>query len=214
MPVAIKLIVFFVALFFIIVALISHIYQLKDRIAEKDDRIQELSCVNDLTQLNIHHFGNTLTWLQRQVDREGGEIIHYMNQNIETSLAKNEGYHSLRDEMIFVKNYFLTVQSIFPNTLEFEIPDDETIQKFKDVNIFYMSIQLLCENSLIHGIQQRDSPKGFIRVIITDIDNAFRIIVEDDGVGLSGKNSTDTKLDRNRGFGKYGKGTKIFEKNI
>ncbi len=200
------IIIVFITLFFLIIGLINYIAQLNDKIAMKEDRIRELGSVNSLTQLNLHHIGNTLQWIQTKLDDEGASIVNYMFQNIGINLRKYEGYHSLKDELLFVKNYFLTVQSIFPDTLEFQIPDDETLKKMEDVQIFYMSIQLLCENSFKHGIQRRRPVHGFIKVEIEETPTNFRIIVEDNGVGFPAKNAV---LPHSSNDWSYKKGTKV-----
>jgi sensor histidine kinase YesM len=56
-----------------------------------------------------------------------------------------------------------------------------------------MTIQLLTENAILHGICKRRRSEGTVRITSAKLAHGYRVTVEDNGVGFSGELPADGK---------------------
>ena len=110
----------------------------------------------------------------------------------------------LQDELERL-NYYLELEKIrFGNKLTFTIDVDPTLVQ-QQPEIPNMVIQPVVENALWHGLLPANR-NGNLHISFAKIDNAIRVIVEDDGIGVneskrrkrSGHNSLGIQMIRER----------------
>ena len=70
------------------------------------------------------------------------------------------------------------------NRFDYEIEMDDDL---RDVLIPSMITQPFLENAVEHGFKELSDRKGKINILITEVDNALQIKIEDNGTGLSEK---------------------------
>jgi len=136
------------------------------------------------SQINPHFLFNTLNSvasLIRTNPEQARAMVYRLSNILRRLLRRHDHLNALREELSFIEDY-LTIEmvrfgsklrfekDIAPETLEWMVPS--------------MLLQPIVENSIRHGI----SPKvegGVIRIRSSVVDGKLRILVEDDGVGIT-----------------------------
>lgn len=160
-------------------------YQKRKRLQELEkNRLQVNAIVN---QLNPHFINNALQWVQIRAyqDAETVSVISRLGENIRVvfkNSRQKKAFHSLRDEMQLVRNYLYIQKKRFGDHLEYRLPSPEIMEKFGEIMVPLMQVQIHCENAVEHGIRNKETP-GKVEVRLIDKDPYLHIIVEDDGVG-------------------------------
>ncbi len=104
-----------------------------------------------------------------------------MRQILENTL---DNQVSLAEEKTLMENY-LEIQKVrMGNRFDYEIEMDDDL---RDVLIPSMITQPFLENAVEHGFKELSDRKGKINILITEVDNALQIKIEDNGTGLSEK---------------------------
>ena len=135
-------------------------------------------------QVNPHFLFNTLGTIDSLCEEDPAkaqevirELSEYMSRNLRSFSEKQ--LVPFRDEMEQVALYLKIIQVRFPNIrIETDIRTEE----------FYippLTIQLLAENAILHGICKRRRSEGLLRITSSKIVNGFRVTVEDNGVGFT-----------------------------
>ena len=135
-------------------------------------------------QVNPHFLFNTLGTIDSLCEDDPAkaqevirELSEYMSRNLRSFSEKQ--LVPFRDEMDQVALYLKIIQVRFPNIrIETDIRTEE----------FYippLTIQLLAENAILHGICKRRRSEGTLRITSSRIVNGYRVTVEDNGVGFT-----------------------------
>jgi tetratricopeptide (TPR) repeat protein len=91
---------------------------------------------------------------------------------------------SLAEEKTLMENY-LEIQKVrMGNRFDYTIEMDDDL---RDVLIPSMITQPFLENTVEHGFKELSNRKGKINILISEVDNALQIKIEDNGTGLSEK---------------------------
>ncbi|MGE0635471.1 MAG: histidine kinase [Bacteroidia bacterium] len=91
---------------------------------------------------------------------------------------------SLAEEKTLMENY-LEIQKVrMGNRFDYEIEMDDDL---RDVLIPSMITQPFLENAVEHGFKELSDRKGKINILISEVDNALQIKIQDNGTGLSEK---------------------------
>lgn len=91
---------------------------------------------------------------------------------------------SLAEEKTLMENY-LEIQKVrMGNRFDYEIEMDDDL---RDVLIPSMITQPFLENAVEHGFKELSDRKGKISILISEVDNALQMKIEDNGTGLSEK---------------------------
>ena len=140
-----------------------------------------------ISAFNPHFINNSLYWVQAKYydDPEMTSMISSLSTNmyyIFEKAKKGIAVHKLENELQLVENY-ITIQNIrFKDFFKYIPPDEETIAKYKDIDIIVMQIQIHVENAIEHGL--RNNPgESFVKVEITEDENYYIITVIDNGIG-------------------------------
>ena len=146
--------------------------------------LQIQSLVN---QLNPHFINNALQWVQVRVfkDTEAVDVIGKLAENIkivfQNSIHKRV-HHSLREEMVLVRNYLIIQQKRFGDKLQYTIPEETELEAVQGVHVFLMCCQIHVENAVEHGLRNKEG-EGKVSLQIEDQELYIHITIEDDGIG-------------------------------
>ncbi|NLY19133.1 MAG: histidine kinase [Clostridiaceae bacterium] len=141
------------------------------------------------SQLNPHFLFNTMETIYWKVmaltgkPNEATKMIGNISDILHYSLDSDGDMPTLMEEISITKSY-LEIQSVrYRNQFEavWDYPSD-----IKDIRIVKLILQPLVENSIYHGIRQKD---GFslIRVRIRQVGELLKIAVTDSGIGMDKK---------------------------
>jgi two-component system, sensor histidine kinase YesM len=137
-------------------------------------------------QINPHFLYNTLDLINWRAMNKGvpeiSKIVQALAKFYKLGLSRGEDVVLLKNEIEHVR-MFITIQNErFNNMLEFEADVQENVM---DCKILKLLLQPLVENSIIHGIMKKASMKGHIFIKAFEENDSLKIIVEDDGNGMS-----------------------------
>ncbi len=136
-------------------------------------------------QINPHFLYNTLdliNWMSMKYNAPKiGEVITSLSKFYRLSLSKGEDIVSIKNEIDQV-NAFVQIQNMrFDNEIKFIIDIPEELNNYK---ILKITLQPLIENSILHGIFEKEDETGIIRISGELKNGKITLFVEDDGVGI------------------------------
>lgn len=143
--------------------------------------IKEAQLNNLSAQLNPHFFFNSLNsikFLVLENPHSARRAIDLLSELLRNSLNSTAGgLVSLNDEMNLVSDYLELEKIRFEERLQIKI---ETSIDLLSYLILPLSIQLLVENAIKHGIEKRKSG-GFITVTVEEENDFIKIRVQNSG---------------------------------
>lgn len=156
----------------------------RNRQKMEKNKLQVQAIVN---QLNPHFINNALQWVQIRVykDQEAVSVISKLGENIRLvfkNSREKKAFHSLKEEMLLVENYLFIQKKRFGNQLEYQLPDASQLDRFGEVQVPLMQVQIHCENAVEHGIRNKED-MGMVRIGFEGDADYLHITVEDDGIG-------------------------------
>ena len=137
-----------------------------------------------LSQISSHFFYHTLNALQALIVlkpeaayKMAGDFSRYLRFNIDTITAEG-GVVSFKEELRAVRAYVDINKEQLGDRLRvvYDVPG-------ADFKIPALTVQPLVENAILHGIKPKVGG-GTVRISLTEEEAAWRIAVEDDGVGF------------------------------
>jgi len=185
------LIIFFLSIFFLIIAFLEVILSLQWR--KKSKYETQMLIYRDkalVRQIDAHFIFNFLNSLQSHLISDDkvdaiknlGKFSNVLRRFLENSL------HSelvIQKEIDALKLYMEVEQFRFKNSFDFEINIDSQIN-----TVYYKMpsflLQPFVENALYHGVlylKEEDNRKGKIKIDFKLLKNAIQITVDDNGVG-------------------------------
>ncbi|WP_127588884.1 sensor histidine kinase [Paenibacillus koleovorans] len=137
------------------------------------------------SQINPHFLYNTLDLINhfsiQSRNPQITKIVMTLAKYYKISLSHGEDWVTLQSELDHVQAYVDIQNSRFENGVQLEIHIPPELLNCKLPKI---TLQPLVENAIIHGILEKDIPKGTIR-ITGRMERGFSIIaIQDDGVGM------------------------------
>jgi two-component system sensor histidine kinase YesM len=152
----------------------------QEQLTRKEAEIKALQ-----SQINPHFLFNTLesvNWMARLNNvPEISVMVTALSSLMEASIGRDDKLITLREELNYVDSYFLILRRRFEDRVEFVSMIDE---KALEVKIPRLLIQPLIENAIKHGIEYNKA-RGRITLYVDFEGSNIRIIVEDDGDGIS-----------------------------
>jgi Predicted signal transduction protein with a C-terminal ATPase domain len=137
-------------------------------------------------QINPHFLYNTLDLINWSAIKnnipEISAIVQSLAQFYKLSLNKGQDVVALRDEITHSKLYVAIQNMRFQNKIGLEINIEERLQQYSILKII---LQPLVENSILHGIMEKDDKSGIIKISGQLVGNALILTVQDNGVGMS-----------------------------
>lgn len=139
-------------------------------------------------QINPHFLYNTLDsifWMcESNGNHDAAQMSLYLSRYFRSNIGKDELTITIEEEIASINNY-LAIQNIrYRNKFRFIVNIDSRLYPRK---ILRMLLQPLIENSLFHGLEQKDG-KGTITLSAFEKGCNLIITVVDDGVGFSASN--------------------------
>ena len=157
-------------------------------------------------QINPHFLYNTLdsiNWMANK--RQAADISNMtrlLGQFFRLSLSKGQDIITIKDEIEHVRTYLEIMRLRYEDEIAYDIEVPESILVHKTVKLI---LQPIIENSIQHGLMEKEIPGGTIRIIGTMDTDCIRIIIEDDGIGMDQDSIdalfTDKGTESRRGFG-------------
>jgi two-component system sensor histidine kinase YesM len=136
-------------------------------------------------QINPHFLYNTLdliNWMSIKYNAPKiGEVITSLSKFYRLSLSKGEDVVPIKNEIDQVNAYVQIQNMRFDNEISFVIDIPDELFEYK---ILKITLQPLIENSILHGIFEKESESGTIKISGLLKDDKISIYVEDDGVGI------------------------------
>lgn len=157
-------------------------------------------------QINPHFLYNTLdliNWMAVRTNTpEISRVIKALSKFYRLSLNKGDDTITIANELEHVRAYVEIQNMRFDNCIRLIIDVPPEIQEYKMLKLV---LQPLVENSIIHGILEKDQESGVIQ-ITGELDvGTIRLYVTDDGVGMPPKKAArmliDVSTDEHHGYG-------------
>ena len=166
----------------IIFLLFSEQIQMQEQLAERDEQLlhQKLNLLQ--RQVSPHFIYNALTAIQalpgnpEETKKAIGDFAKYLRESLST--IDQNALIPFKKELDNVKIYFRLEKIRFGKTLHVEYDVTET-----DFELPAMSVQILAENAVKHGVSVRRDG-GTVRITTKREGDDIVITVEDDGVGF------------------------------
>lgn len=172
--------------------MIKRIHILMDEVvtAERHKNEMELEVLH--AQINPHFLYNTLNTIRWMAKIKGEESISSalvaLVKLLRVSISLGKNLIPLKEEIDYIENYLLIQRLRFNQRFEIQY---DILPIHKDVLIPKLILQPIVENALIYGIDEleddiRDIKKIlFIHVYTEESEHGIRIIVEDNGPGIT-----------------------------
>jgi sensor histidine kinase YesM len=140
-------------------------------------------------QMNPHFLFNTLSMISKLAYIEGAEktsnLMVRTSNLLRYSLDMSSRESNLDLEIQSVRDYFEIQKVRVGDRIQF-ILENQGEEDFPEVSIPGMILQPLIENSVLHGL--KDKTEGaFVAVRIDRMQDRIRIVIEDNGIGMSSK---------------------------
>ena len=136
-------------------------------------------------QINPHFLYNSLdlincTAINRNVP-EISRMVNALGKFYRLSLSKGREVISLADELRHAKLYVEIQNLRFENRILTEWETDPAAERCQIIKIV---LQPILENAILHGIFEKPSKGGHLKIKVRRCADGIRIAVEDDGVGM------------------------------
>ena len=152
--------------------------------AAEDLRIAEFNSLQ--AQINPHFLYNTMdmiNWmaLQGQTD-EISHAVQSLSRFYKLTLSRKKGISTIASELEHVTIYVQLQNMRYHDSIELitDIPDE-----LSEYQIPKLTLQPVVENSILHGILEKDSKSGTIVITGWMEDADIVLLISDDGVGIS-----------------------------
>ncbi|WP_438619194.1 sensor histidine kinase [Paraclostridium sp.] len=150
---------------------------------EKQKRVAELSFLQ--AQINPHFLYNTLSGIRFLVSMNKTEIAEEMlyrfTKLLRSLLPKASEMITLEEEIENIKNYVELQKMRYPNCFEISYKISKEINDFKVPSFI---LQPIIENAILYSMEKENN-KGIISVEAYNNENSIRIIIKDNGIGMS-----------------------------
>jgi two-component system sensor histidine kinase YesM len=139
------------------------------------------------SQINPHFLFNTLETIRMKAlmngDREGARISNLLSKSMRHVLEVGHAPVSLASELEYIRIY-LEIQALrFGEKIESRITVSEDVDIGKYL-ILPLLLQPVVENSVVHGLEEKDG-KGCVRISIYREGENLLIDISDDGIGIN-----------------------------
>jgi two-component system, sensor histidine kinase YesM len=156
-------------------------------------------------QINPHFLYNTLDLINWTAIKynvpEISSMVKSLSRFYKLSLSKGRDVVPISDELEHVKLYVDIQNRRFENKIHLQIKIDDSIL---DCSVLKIILQPIVENSILHGILEREDKSGNITIIGRLEQDTVIMSVCDDGVGMDEETIIDilnSKSEENHGYG-------------
>lgn len=149
----------------------------------KEKKNEQLKALQ--VQINPHFLYNTLDLINLMVINEDTQKIQTAIQELSKfyrlSLNSGSDETTLEDELAHIRHYVKIQNLRFEDTINLEIEVPPELLKCR---MFKICLQPLVENAIYHGILEKDSEAGTIRIEAHRELSYLYLTIRDDGVGM------------------------------
>ncbi len=136
-------------------------------------------------QINPHFLYNSLeminsTALLNNIPDIAAQVTA-LSRFYRLSLSQGKEIITIGEELEHIRIYIHIQNMRFQNRISYNIDVQEEVLKYKTLKII---LQPIVENSIIHGIFEKDSKSGVISVSVDKMNDSIFINIEDDGIGI------------------------------
>ncbi len=135
-------------------------------------------------QMSPHFLFNTLSIIGELAymkgAREAAETTFALSNLLRKSLKKSQELVPVKEEIEYIEDYILIQQKRFRSFVKTDINVSEEIM---DLRIPFMTLQILVENAIIHGLHPSER-QGMLAIEGEREDGYMVLKVEDNGVGI------------------------------
>lgn len=137
-------------------------------------------------QINPHFLYNTLESIRSEAIIEGLDSVADITEALATfyryTISKVDQFVTIGEELKHIKDYISIQRFRFEDKISLEIVGNG--QNVESYYIPKLILQPIVENAVFHGIEKKLGPgKLILRFIVTE--DRIKIVVSDDGVGMS-----------------------------
>ena len=165
--------------------MISKIKLLMEEQYQSGQRLKAAELKALQAQINPHFLYNTLELINRLSKKnkmsEIEEVIHSLTRFYKLNLSKGDDFISLRDELDHVSAYVSIQNMRFKNKISFEV---NVAPEFLDMLVPKLILQPIVENSIIHGIIEKDEGTGVIKIFSSVEGDNLILTIQDNGKGV------------------------------
>lgn len=156
----------------------------------KERELSALRIRNLTDNFSPHFLGNSFNWIKNRAklsqDEAAAEIISKMDRMVRVLFERGkqkQATHSLAEELQLLQNYF-DIQSVrYGDAHQYHIGEIDPDIPLEDIHIPILTLQILCDNAIEHGLKKRPDGRGQVWVKIEEEKLGYTILVEDDGIG-------------------------------
>ncbi|WGX77289.1 histidine kinase [Paraclostridium bifermentans] len=153
--------------------------------------------------MNPHFLYNTLSGIRFLVSMNKTEVAEEMlyrfTKLLRSILPRASEMITLEEELENIKNYVELQKMRYPNCFDVEYEFDENI---KDYKIPSFILQPIVENAILYSMEKENN-KGYIHIKGYSLKDSIRIIIEDNGIGMS-KDKLDHVLNKEASINSVG----------
>jgi two-component system sensor histidine kinase YesM len=165
--------------------MISKIKLLMEEQYQSGQRLKAAELKALQAQINPHFLYNILELINRLSKKnkmsEIEEVIHSLTRFYKLNLSKGDDFISLRDELDHVSAYVSIQNMRFKNKISFEV---NVAPEFLDMLVPKLILQPIVENSIIHGIIEKDEGTGVIKIFSSVEGDNLILSIQDNGKGV------------------------------
>lgn len=150
---------------------------------QQEKRKYELNVLQ--AQIKPHFLYNTFDSISALIltkrDRDAFQMLQALGKYYRTSLHKGDEVITLAEELKIVQNYLIIQQYRYEDIVHVEYDLDEHIS---DCKVLKLIMQPFVENAIYHGLKVKEDG-GTIRIRTSDEQDMMKIVIADDGVGMT-----------------------------
>lgn len=151
--------------------------------AAEDLRIAEFNSLQ--AQMNPHFLYNTMdmiNWLSQQGRSQEVTIaVQKLSRFYKLTLSRRQSLSTIQDELEHVSIYVELLNMRFADNIDFIVDMPDSLMEHA---IPKLTFQPVVENSILHGIMEKEEKEGTIVLTGWEEEKGIVILISDDGVGI------------------------------
>lgn len=166
-------------------------------------------------QINPHFLYNTLDMINWSAINnnvpEISDTVQTLSRFYKLSLSKGSNIIPIRNEIEHVKMYMEIQNMRFENIFDFQVHIDEEVYQYTTIKII---LQPIVENSVLHGILQKDDRSGLILITGHVSEGVIILKVQDNGIGIKPEKLKTILTHKSNTNGTHGYGIRNINERI
>ncbi|HIW21344.1 MAG TPA: sensor histidine kinase [Candidatus Dorea intestinavium] len=184
----------------------------QQQVAAEELRIAEFNSLQ--AQINPHFLYNTMdmiNWLAKKGKTdEVTKAIQKLSKFYKLTLSKKGSFSTIGDEIDHVSIYVELQNMRFDDSINFIVDLSDDLLNYP---IPKLTLQPLVENSILHGILEKDTPTGTIVITGWAKDDLITLLISDNGIGMDAETLAHILDSKESIPGKQGSNIAIYNTN-